>query len=101
MNLSFARLVYKAVAKIPKGKVSTYKEIARAIKRPRAWRAVGNALSKNTDPKIPCHRVVNSNLTVGGFSKGVKQKISKLMAEGIKVHKGKVGKEYVVIFSSL
>lgn len=53
--------VYRVVRKIPKGKVLTYKEVARRAGRPNAYRAVGNILNKNYDPEIPCHRVVRSD----------------------------------------
>ena len=50
--------VWKAIAKIPRGQVRTYKELAKLIKKPKAARAVANACGKNPYPiKIPCHRV--------------------------------------------
>ena len=55
----FQKKVYEVVKKIPKGKVLTYKEATRLAGKPRAWRAVGNILSKNRNPKIPCHRVID------------------------------------------
>ena len=59
---AFQVKVWKAISKIPKGEVRTYKELARIIKKPRAIRAVANACGKNPYPiKIPCHRVVGSN----------------------------------------
>lgn len=58
----FSKKVYEVVKKIPKGKVATYGQIARLIGRPRAYRAVGNALHKNPfAPNVPCHRVLNRN----------------------------------------
>ena len=69
---------------MPKGKVRTYKEIAVAISRPKASRAVANACGKNPFPlKIPCHRVIGSNGYIGGYSGegGIKKnKLLKLMA---------------------
>lgn len=63
------RSVYKQTAKIPPGSLSTYKEIAQRIGRPRACRFVGNALSKNPFPiLIPCHRVIRSDTKTGGFT---------------------------------
>ncbi|VVC02950.1 Methylated-DNA--protein-cysteine methyltransferase [Candidatus Burarchaeum australiense] len=65
----FESLVLRAVSKIPRGETRTYSEIARAIGRPGAARAVGNALARNPMPiKIPCHRVVRSNGSPGGYS---------------------------------
>ena len=78
--------VWKAISKIPKGEVRTYKELARIIKKPKAIRAVANACGKNPYPvKIPCHRVVGSNGYLGGYSAkgGIKQKKSLLKQEGI------------------
>ncbi len=55
--------------KIPKGKVKTYKEVAKGIKMPKSARAVGNACGKNPyAPKVPCHRVIRSDGKLGGFS---------------------------------
>ena len=89
MNLEgteFQVKVWLAIAKIPKGEVRTYKELARIIKKPKAIRAVANACGKNPYPiKIPCHRVVGSNGYLGGYSAkgGIKQKKSLLKQEGI------------------
>ncbi len=80
-----------AVKKIPRGKVTTYQEIAQIIGKPRAVRAVGNALNKNQDaPRIPCHRVVKNNGCIGGYAGGVKEKIKLLRIESVKVRKNKV-----------
>ena len=89
MNLEgtkFQVKVWLAIAKIPKGEVRTYKELARIIKKPKAIRAVANACGKNPYPiKIPCHRVVGSNGYLCGYSAkgGIKQKKSLLKQEGI------------------
>lgn len=79
----FERKVYDAVKKIPKGKVAAYQEIAAAIGHPRASRAVGNALSKNSFRDVPCHRVVRSDGSTGGFARGKKEKIKLLRKEGV------------------
>ena len=71
------------VKKIPRGEVLTYKKIAKLAGHPRAWRAVGNILNKNRDPKIPCHRVIRSDGRIGGFNRGIKNKISLLRKEGV------------------
>ena len=61
--------VWKAISKIPRGQVSTYKELAKLIKKPKASRAVANACGKNPYPiKIPCHRVIRSDGSLGGYS---------------------------------
>lgn len=79
----FTQKVYDVVKKIPKGKVLTYKEIARKVGSPKAFRAVGNALHKNRDKNIPCHRVIQSNGYVGGYARGTKKKIEILRSEGM------------------
>lgn len=84
---NFQKKVYQIVRKIPKGKVISYKMVAKLAGRPWAWRAVGNILNKNRDPKIPCHRVVRSDGNVGGYRKGVKNKIALLKKEGLIIKK--------------
>lgn len=80
--MTFTEEVYRVVSKIPKGKVLTYKEVARKIGRPKSYRAVGNVLNRNTDPKVPCHRVIRSDGQTGGFRDGAKAKIKILRKEG-------------------
>lgn len=70
----FQKKVFALVKKIPKGKTMTYKQIAEKIGQPKAYRAVGNALNKNFDPKIPCHRVIRSDGGVGGYNRGTERK---------------------------
>jgi len=87
----FQASVLELVSKVPKGKVTTYKELARALGRPRAWRAVANALAKNPSPmRIPCHRVIRSDGKVGGYKLGGKRKAELLLREGIAIKRGKV-----------
>jgi methylated-DNA-[protein]-cysteine S-methyltransferase len=81
--------VWRAIAKIPKGEVRTYKELAGIIKKPKAIRAVANACGKNPYlVKIPCHRVVGSNGYLGGYSAkgGIKQKKNLLKKEGVTLY---------------
>jgi O-6-methylguanine DNA methyltransferase len=80
---SFKEKVYEVVKKIPKGKVLTYKEVAKKAGSPNASRAVGNILSKNYDPKIPCHRVIRSDGGMGGYNRGLNNKIKILRQEGV------------------
>ena len=71
--------------KIPKGKEKSYKEVAICIKMPKSARAVANACGKNPyAPKVPCHRVIRSDGTLGGFSAsgGIKLKKKLLKKEG-------------------
>ena len=65
----FQKLVWHEMTKIPRGKTITYKELAENIGRPKAYRAVANACGANPYPiEVPCHRVVGSNGSIGGFS---------------------------------
>jgi len=90
----FQASVLELVSKVPKGKVTTYKELARALGRPRAWRAVANALAKNPSPmRIPCHRVIRSDGKVGGYKLGGKRKTKLLFGEGVAIKKGKIDLE--------
>jgi len=88
---SFNEKVWIALKKIPKGKVSTYKEIAKAIGKPKAFRAVGNTCNKNPfAPRVPCHRVIKSDGCLGGFALGKKKKKNLLKKERIEIKKGKI-----------
>lgn len=79
---TFSQKVREVVRNIPRGKVLTYKEVALAAGRPKAFRAVGNILNKNRDRGIPCHRVVRSDGGIGGYNRGQKNKIKLLKEEG-------------------
>lgn len=79
----FASRVLAAAKRIPRGKTATYKEIAKIAGNPRAYRAVGNILNKNYNPKIPCHRVVGSDGKIGGYNRGAKKKLALLKKEGL------------------
>lgn len=83
MPKSFTEKVYAVVAKIPRGKVLTYKEVARRAGSPHAYRAVGNIMHNNPDTKkVPCHRVVRSDGDIGGYASGRAKKIAILKGEG-------------------
>lgn len=73
-NKTFSEKVYEVVKKIPKGKVLTYKEVAHKAGSAGAYRAVGNILNKNYEPKIPCHRVIRSDGKTGGYNRGAENK---------------------------
>ena len=79
---SFKSKVLKIVKKITKGRVMTYKEIAWRVGRPLAYRAVGNILSRNYNPGIPCHRVIRSDGKLGGYNRGARRKKILLEKEG-------------------
>lgn len=82
---SFTQNVYTIVKRIPRGQTKTYKQVAALAGRPKAYRAVGNILNKNYDTAIPCHRVIRSDGTVGGYNRGKRKKEQLLKQEaGIK-----------------
>ncbi len=92
MATDFQRRVWEALRRIPRGRVTTYGEIARYLGTG-AVRAVGTAVGKNPDaPAVPCHRVVRGDGTIGQYSggEGVPTKIALLHAEGVRVAKGRV-----------
>lgn len=83
----FQKKVYKNVLKIPYGKISTYKEIAKNLNT--SPRAVGQALKKNTLPLlIPCHRVIGEDCSYRGFSEGISWKRKLLKIENVKIKYG-------------
>ena len=78
--------VWKYLKTIKKGHVKTYLDVAKAINKPKAVRAVANAIGKNPyPPKIPCHRVIKSDGSLGGYSGqgGIRTKKKLLKSEGI------------------
>ena len=82
----FQKDVWEAIDRIPFGETRTYKELASSIGHPKAYRAVANACGKNPNPvSTPCHRVISSDGTIGGYSGkgGIKKKKALLKKEGI------------------
>lgn len=91
ISTSFPALVYAKTKQVPRSRVTTYGQIARSIGKPKASRAVGNALNRNPyAPIVPCHRVVRASGEVGGFASGARKKIGLLHKEGVEVRNGKV-----------
>lgn len=91
----FDERVYEFCSRIPRGKVSSYGEIARAMGKPGASRAVGQALKRNPyAPRVPCHRIIRSDGSLGGFGgpdpKKIAKKILLLRKEGVRVEKNRV-----------
>ena len=85
-STKFQNDVWEAIDKIPFGETRTYKELASSIGHPKAYRAVANACGKNPNPvSTPCHRVISSDGTIGGYSGkgGIKKKKALLKKEGI------------------
>lgn len=81
MKNTFKEKVLAVVKKIPSGRTMTYKQAAKMAGSPKAWRAVGSILSRNYDEKVPCHRVIRSDGSVGKYNRGTKNKIEKLKRE--------------------
>lgn len=82
--------IYELLKKIPKGRVTTYGEIARQIES-KAFRGVGKIIGQNPNaPQVPCHRVVRSDGGISGYAFGIDKKIALLKSEGIGVLDGKV-----------
>ena len=82
----FQLKVWAYLRKIPRGSLKTYSQVAKAIGKPHAVRAVANAIGKNPlAPKIPCHRVIRSDGSLGGYSGkgGIKTKRLLLKKEGV------------------
>lgn len=82
MASSFKQRVYQVVRNIPRGKTYTYGEVAEFAGFPGAARAVGNVLSKNFDPAVPCHRVIRQDGKMGGYNRGIRNKHKILKKEG-------------------
>jgi len=95
LRMNFEEKVWKLMERIPKGKVTTYGQIARKLNT-KAYRAVGNACRKNPyAPRVPCHRVIRSDGTIGGFGgktsgKTVKEKTRLLRRENVEIRNGKI-----------
>ncbi len=93
--MNFDEKVWKLMERIPRGNVTTYGQIARKLNT-KAYRAVGNACRKNPyAPRVPCHRVVRSDGTIGGFGgktsgKTVEEKTQLLRKENVEVRDGRV-----------
>jgi methylated-DNA-[protein]-cysteine S-methyltransferase len=83
---SFQLKVWGYLRKIPRGSTVTYSQVAKGVRKPLAVRAVANAIGKNPDaPRIPCHRVIRTDGTLGGYSGkgGIRTKKLLLKKEGI------------------
>lgn len=88
---SFQEKVCSVVKGIPRGEVISYRKAASLSGHPRSWRAVGNVLNMSFNfGSIPCHRVIKSDGSVGGYKNGTKKKIALLKKEGIIIKNGKI-----------
>jgi len=89
--LNLDQRVYKKLLEVPKGRVTTYSELAKAIGLKNGQRAIGRIMNKNPFPVIiPCHRVILSDGNIGGYAWGENVKRFMLSAEGIKIKEGKI-----------
>ena len=87
----FEKEVLVATFKIPRGKVSTYKRVAEKVGKPRAYRAVANALHKNPlHLVVPCHRVVRSDGDFGGERNAAESRRKLVEKEGVPIKNGRV-----------
>ena len=83
--------VYEKLLQVPKGKVTTYSELAKAVGLKNGQRAIGRIMNKNPFPVIvPCHRVILSTGKIGGYAWGEKIKTNMLSKEGVQIKKGKI-----------
>jgi O-6-methylguanine DNA methyltransferase len=74
IHSTFKQRVLEVVSKIPKGQVLSYKQVAERAGSPKACRVVGNIMNKNRNPNVPCHRVIRSDGSIGGFAYGTAKK---------------------------
>jgi len=89
--LNIEQLVYKKLLQVPKGQITTYGELAKAVELKNGQRTIGRIMNKNPYPAIvPCHRVVNSNGKIGGYAYGIDVKTNMLKKEGIEIQNGKI-----------
>lgn len=87
--MEFNEKCYAAIRRVPKGRVVTYKQVAKAVGC-KAYRAVGSAMRNNFDASIPCHRVVKSDGSMGNYNRGVALKEKLLKSEGVVVVGGRI-----------
>src|SRR5580700_3635312 len=100
-GMTFNQRVWALCARIPKGRVSTYGELAKAMGT-KAYRAVGNAMNKNPyAPGVPCHRVVGSDGALTGYAQGLGKKKQMLEKEGFTCSQKRIALGRVFIASEL
>ncbi len=89
--MSLDKKIYKKLLEVPKGKITTYGDLAKAVGLKNGQRAVGKIMNKNPYPVIiPCHRVIKSDGKIGGYAYGEEIKSNMLSKEGIKIQNGKI-----------
>ena len=83
--------VYKKLLQVPSGKITTYGELSRLVGLKNGQRIIGHIMKKNPFPVIvPCHRVIKSNGSIGGYTFGIERKKNMLKKEGIHIKKNKI-----------
>jgi len=89
--LNLEQRIYKKLLEVPKGQITTYGELAKAVGLKNGQRTVGKIMNKNPYPVIiPCHRVVMSTGKIGGYAYGENVKTKLLNDEGIQIKNGKI-----------
>lgn len=89
--------VYKKLLEVPKGQVTTYGELAKAVGLKNGQRAIGRIMNKNPYPVIvPCHRVIMSSGKVGGYAWGERVKTNMLAKEGVQIKNGKIADSKII-----
>jgi methylated-DNA-[protein]-cysteine S-methyltransferase len=89
---------YQLLKTVPAGRVTTYKAVADALGT-NAYRAIGQFMKHNPyAPDVPCHRVVSSDGSIGGFNRGITKKIRMLRIEGIKIRRKRITDFPTVLF---
>ena len=89
--MTLSTKVYRKLLQVPKGKVTSYGDLAKAVGLENGQRAIGMIMKKNPFPVIvPCHRVVKSDGKIGGYVYGERVKSHMLLKEGIKIKDGKI-----------
>jgi len=89
--LNLEEKIYKKLLDVPKGQITTYGELAKAVGLKNGQRVVGRVMNKNPYPVIiPCHRVVMSTGKIGGYAFGQDIKVKMLSDEGIEISNGKI-----------
>ena len=89
--MKLQNLVYKKLCEVPKGRVTTYGELARAVGLENGPRVIGMFMNKNPYPGIvPCHRVIKSDGKIGGYAYGTESKTAILNMEGVRTKNGRV-----------
>ena len=98
-GMTFNQRIWALTSRIPKGSVTTYRELAKAVGT-KAYRAVGNAMNKNPyAPGVPCHRVVGSDGSLTGYAGGLEKKRKMLMEEGVECRGNRVVVKDFHVFS--